>query len=350
MFKTSSIGTRVVHREYLFDVITSPTAGAFNIDKVPIQPASFGSFPWLSASAEQYQEYKLNGAVFEFKSNSYNALASVNTASGTVVMTTNYNPLEPPYSSKLPMEQTQYTCSAKPSVDLLHPIECSKLETPTSILYTRVGNSAPGDLRLYDWGNFYIATVGMQGSSTNIGELWITYDITLLKPRLGATADVADHYILPVGSIETGGTGYFGLVGAGTTPQLQPSSDMGTFLTSSDGIGYDTINWPEGYSGNIMIIYQCPLVSVAGAALAAGYGYNLGGGANYLTLFSRLITPNASNQYNGNFVYGNTGGVCLVLMLSITNGGTCQFTGGTTGADPLAGDLFINAMPVSLVD
>jgi len=196
-FRSPKNGTRVIHREYLMDVITSATAGAFSIEQIPIQPALLGSFPWLSASAEQYQEYRLNGCVYEFKSNSYNALASTNTASGTVIMSTNYNALDPAFISKFQMEQSQYTCSGKPSVDLLHPIECAKVETPTNVLYTRSVQTFNGDLRLYDWGNFYIATVGTQGASTNIGELWVTYDLTLLKPKLGSAVDVADHYILP---------------------------------------------------------------------------------------------------------------------------------------------------------
>lgn len=204
-FTNLSRGTRVSHREYLFDVVTSATVGGFTIQQIPIQPALLQSFPWLSSSAEQYQQWQLNGCVYEFKSNSYDALASTNTASGTVIMSTNYNVLEPSFPNKFTMEQTQYTCSGKPSRDLLHPIECAKIETPTNVLYTRPGPVSIGDLRLYDHGNFYIATVGMQGASTNIGELWVTYDLTLLKPKLGSTVDVYDHWVLPPADTLPGG-------------------------------------------------------------------------------------------------------------------------------------------------
>lgn len=129
-FGNLSAGTRIRHREYLFDVITHATPGSFKLQSIKIQPALISAFPWLSASAENYQEYQINGVIYEFKSNSYDALSSTNTASGTVVMATNYNVLEANYPSKFFMEQSQFCCSGKPSINLMHPIECAKLETP----------------------------------------------------------------------------------------------------------------------------------------------------------------------------------------------------------------------------
>ncbi|CAF4515546.1 unnamed protein product, partial [Didymodactylos carnosus] len=40
------------------------------------------------------------------------------------------------------------------------------------------------DARLYDWGQFSIATQGMATGGQNQGELWCTYDIELFKPKL----------------------------------------------------------------------------------------------------------------------------------------------------------------------
>jgi len=343
-FKNMSNGTRVIHREYLYDVITSDTIGAFKIQKVPIQPAIISSFPWLSASAENYQEYRLNGCIFEFKSNSYNAVSSTNTASGTVVMSTDYNVLDPPFPNKFQMEQSQYTCSAKPSSHLMHPIECAKMETPASVLFTRPGPVTTGDLRLYDWGNFYIATVGMQGASTNIGELWITYDVTLLKPKLGSTVDVQDHWVLPLGAAtQPGGSGYFGF----TTipPVLTLDSDMGTFLTAStDSKGLDTINWPSGYTGNVCIIY-CAALTSTGSLIQA----------NFITAISTTVTPLAAfgltrpSAYFTNqidlLLYNDNGGVTWVMFASVVDGGSILLTGGSNGSAITSGDLFILALP-----
>jgi hypothetical protein len=343
-FKNLSNGTRVIHREYLYDVITSPTIGAFKIQKVPLQPALGSSFPWLAASAENYQEYKLNGCILEFKSNSYNAVSSTNTASGTVVMSTDYNVLDAPFPNKFQMEQSQYTCSAKPSSHLMHPIECAKLETPTSVLFTRAGPVTTGDLRLYDWANFYIATVGMQGASTNIGELWITYDITLLKPKLGSTTDVQDHWVLPIGvPLQPGGPNYFG--STTVPPVLTMDSDMGTTLSASGMAGgLDTINWPSGYTGNVCIVYCAALTSTGSLTQANAY-----------TVTSPSVTPIVAfglghpsayftNQIN-NFFYNNNGGTTLVIFASVVDGGFITISGGSSGFANTSGDLFVFALP-----
>jgi len=346
-FKNLRNGTRVIHREYLNDVITSSTSGGFSIQTVPIQPALLSSFPWLSASAENYQEYKLNGCIYEFKSNSYDALASTNTASGTVVMSTDYNVLDAPFPNKFQMEQSQYTCSAKPSRNLMHPIECAKLETPASVLFTRPGPVTTGDLRLYDWGNFYIATVGMQGTSVNVGELWVTYDITLLKPKLGSTTDVQDHYVLnPAGTLPAG-TAYFG--SATFPPILTLDSDMGTTLsvTAPATVGLNTINWPMGYTGNVVVIYHCSRTSVSSLGLAAMYTLVPSGGVVAIPAFGLgTLTSYFTNQQNSMF-YNSNGGVSFVFFLSITNGGSIQLTGGGPNATLLSADLFICALPAN---
>jgi len=353
-FGNTSAGTRVTHREFLFDVITSPLPGLFSIETVPIQPALLAAFPWLSASAENYQEYRLNGCVYEFKSNSYNALASTNTASGTVIMTTNYNVLDPPFTNKFTMEQSQFTCSDKPSNHIVHPIECSKLETPASILYTRSGQTGSGDMRLYDWGNFNIATVGMQGISTNIGELWVTYDITLLKPKLGATSDVADRYVAltpNLSAVKPGGPNYFGTL---SLPMVQTTeSDMGTTLSASVGVNLDSITWPPGYSGNVMVVIRWALASTASLTLATQYGYAITNSVAALRLFG-LADPNGPTFDNEAIntilpmVYNGNGGCTLVSCFRITNGGTIRLVGGTTNGALTTADLIITALPISL--
>jgi len=341
-FKAIRAGTRITHREYMFDVVTSSVAGAFKIQTIAIQPALLASFPWLSATAENYEEYKLNGAVYEFKSNSYDALASTNTASGTVIMTTGYNVLSPPFTNKFSMEQYQYTCSSKPSVDLLHPVECAKIETPTSVLFTRASTPATGDLRLYDWGNFNIATVGMQGTSVNVGELWVTYDVTLFKPKLGSSVDIADHFILNPASCNPGGANYFGTL---ATPPIKTNySDMGTTLSASAGTALDTINWPVGYTGNVLVTYNVNVASLSALLLQAPMGASVTGGVAGLSLYSSGAN-NSQGPGGSLLLYNQTGGSNWNIFLRITDGGSITFTGGTGAGAPLSGDLYAIALP-----
>lgn len=181
-------GVIVRHREYIQDVISSPVAGQFKNETFMIQPGDGNTFPWLAAIAENFQEYKLRGMLFEFKSLSADALNSTNTALGSVIMATNYNPVLPAFTNKFEMEQYQFVTNGRPSINLVHPIECAPSETPLDHLYIRTGAVTNGlDPRFYDFGKFQIATTGMQGTSVNVGELWVTYEIELYKPRSSPT-------------------------------------------------------------------------------------------------------------------------------------------------------------------
>ena len=178
------------------DIITSSTPGDFKIDAYNIQPGLPASFPWLSQIAANYEQYSLEGIVYQFKSTSANALNSVNTALGSVMLATNYDVSDPPFVSKSEMLNYEYSSSCKPSESVLHMIECDPKQSVLTELYTRTGELPSGkDLKFYDLGKFQIATVGFQGTSVNIGELHVTYQVRLLKPKLFSTLgeDIANY-------------------------------------------------------------------------------------------------------------------------------------------------------------
>ena len=170
------------------------------------------TFPWLSSVARNYQEYRTNGAVFEYITRSsglpYQPDGSVNL--GTVVLTTQYNCADPGFPTRQSAENTQYTVTTSPGQSALHPIECNADLRPLQVQY--VWNPEVTD---YDNSNkFYNmcrTTVfcedvpGDNGGPNNIkgyydgwkasdfpnsiiGDLWIAYDIILLKTMLRSNA------------------------------------------------------------------------------------------------------------------------------------------------------------------
>lgn len=180
-FAGNSRSIRIKHREFIGDITSSV---AFALTSFAINPGNPLLFPLLSTMATCTQQYRFHGLLFEFCSSSADALNSTNTALGTVIMATNYNVARPNFASKIEMEQSEFSCRTKPSESLLHPIECDPSEAVLSELYIRTGQLPSGqDQRFYDLGNFQIATVGMQAAAT-IGELWVTYDVELLKFRM----------------------------------------------------------------------------------------------------------------------------------------------------------------------
>jgi len=178
--------TVITHREYLQDITSSANAGAFKIDSFSLNPGLQGSFPWLSAIANNYEEYEISGMVYEFKTTSGTSVASTNTALGSVILTTQYDPTKPVFTDKQEMENYEFSQSGAPFENILHAVEAKKSLSPVKLLYIRDGtlSTTGNDLRWTDFGRFSIATVGMQGANVNLGELWVSYKILLRKPRL----------------------------------------------------------------------------------------------------------------------------------------------------------------------
>jgi hypothetical protein len=177
-FSTTRATNIVCHREFLGD-ITGTTA--FTNRKFPLNPGSTITFPWLSTIAQNYQQYRIHGIIFEFRPLITDFVTGG--APGVVVMATNYNADEPIYTTKQAMENSEYAVSVKPTRDLIHGVECAPGQTVLSELYVRPGGIASNlDLKFTDLGNFQFAT---QGNPNQIlGELWCSYNIEFFKPLL----------------------------------------------------------------------------------------------------------------------------------------------------------------------
>lgn len=175
-------GVIISFKEYIGDVVSNVSANTFDLQSYNINPTSEKSFPWLSQMAGNFQEWIPHGIVFQYKSMSGNALDSVNTSLGNVILATNYNSSLPNFGSKAEMENTEFSNSIKPSMDCLHMIECAKSASVIGNLYTQ--SPSTDDIRFSSLGNFQVATNAVQGQEVNLGELWVTYTIELLRPKL----------------------------------------------------------------------------------------------------------------------------------------------------------------------
>lgn len=191
-------GIIIRHREYIGDLNAT---SVFTNRNFALNPGLVGTFPWLAQVANAFEQYRWRGLIFEFKSNCADALLSAATdiGMGSVIMATQYNALSPGFSSKIEMENYEFANSAKPSKTFMHPVECALNVTPNTPLYIRSGPiPANSDERLYDLGNFCIATQGIPGSGTvGIGEIWATFEIELFKPKFNpdhAEALAMDHF------------------------------------------------------------------------------------------------------------------------------------------------------------
>lgn len=212
-FSTSRQTNIVCHREYLGDFFG--TAGFVN-NPYALNPGLNSTFPWLSTIAANYQEYRFHGLVFEFRSLITDFVTGG--APGVVVMATNYNSDAVVYTTKQQMENSEYAVSTKPTINLMHGIECAVGQTILPEKFIRQGAVPAGqDLRLYDLGIFQFAT--QANPVQDLGELWVSYCCEFFKPILPvveAEPGTASHSVLTGGN----GTNPFGATLVRTTGGL----------------------------------------------------------------------------------------------------------------------------------
>jgi len=298
------------HREYLGDVTTASTP-AFNIANYPINPGMSATFPWLSTIAQNFEQYSFRGLLFEFKSTSSDALNSTNTALGSVIMATEYNVDSDPFTSKIQMENKEFANSARQSCSIIHAVECDRSRTPISELFVRTGALPSGqDLKFADLGRFSIATVGQQGTDVNIGELWCTYEVELLKPQVpdpdgGVPISFSDRYQCS-GNVDN--TNFFGDTQTSVTSQIGV-----TIATNQIQFPFDII------SGQYMVV-----INWHGDSSACNVPNVSQVGCNRLSLFI-----NDTQDYAAP-VGGSSTSLPLVLVVDITAGSaTIDFASGT---------------------
>jgi len=233
-FSTTRQTNIVAHREYLGEVLGTTN---FTNTVYPIQPGIPNTFPWLSSVAGNYQEYRIHGMLFEFKSEITDFVTGGQP--GYLVMATNYDAVTPSYSTKQQMENSEYAVSTKPTNNQIHMIECSAAQNVNVEQYVRSGAVPAGtDPRLYDLGNFQIATGGNPAGAT-LGELWVTYVIEFFKPIIDNTPAVQSAYhsarstisnANPLGTVQTRFSGALTGGVTGTTISWNPPIAGQTYL------------------------------------------------------------------------------------------------------------------------
>jgi hypothetical protein len=172
-------------------------------------------FPWLSGIANRFQQYRIKGMVFHYVPTSGYAVSGGNPALGAVMIQTSYRANDSDPASKVEMLNEYWASESIPSDGFAHPIECSPAENPFQVHYVRTKPVPAGDTPLlYDIGKTNIATQGMPSDGNVVGDLWVTYEVELIKPQIEsnvlgenlsafATGNVAATTAAPLGNAVT---------------------------------------------------------------------------------------------------------------------------------------------------
>lgn len=306
-FANTKTGVRVQHREYIGDVVSGAAFPAFSNQLYRVNPGNIVTFPWLSTIAQNFEQWEPHGIVFTFKSTSSDYAGGSSQALGTIIMASEYDLNDPAYTTKLEMENTEFACSAKTSASLMHPIECAPTERQVRVLKVSSTTSTVDNQQWYDLCSFQIATQGLTANSVNIGELWVTYDISFYKESI--TGGLTGTNILAYSGDATSGI-------ANATPfgTMTATSSSNLNLT----VGTATLTFPSYIvTGTYLISYLVTGTSATVTTAAPAYTTNCSvGPAIWNGSASYLMTALATTTIGRIFTTVTITGPSAVLTFS----------------------------------
>jgi len=177
---------RVQHREYIQDLTGD---AAFTVQQFPINPGMNQTFPWLSSIAQNFEKYNFRKLKFEYEPRCSTATA------GSIMNAVDYDAADP-----APIDKTAFM-TQHGAVSSAPWEECCFVADPKSLSsqgqggsrYIRTGALAANlDIKTYDVGVLNIATQG--GPATDVGELYVSYDVELMTPSSEANIELAGGY------------------------------------------------------------------------------------------------------------------------------------------------------------
>jgi hypothetical protein len=378
-FSTGTNGIRIAHEEFVQDV--SSSKAFINVqpsnELVPgfaINPGNQALFPWLNKIADNFEHWRPISIEVLYKTTSTDLAGSAAAPGiGTVIAATDYNVYNAAFSNKSQMENYEGSQSVKPSLNLVHKINCNNL--PVKELYTRQGPVPNGaDKRLYDVGLFQLATIGMQSVGSAIGEMKIRYVIEFSKPKseVGqplADGPAADHFqihsvavpgtgvlpLTPFGTVTTGlkfptvESNLGGVLSGGIVPvanqprggmipvldaNLNPTGEIGPSAASS-------YYFPQGIAtGVYMIVYTALWGTTGVPANPVMTTYN----CDLVNLLSNNTLADQNNTSSANTTTTNA-----QFFVEVTENNARFNLVGTAGATvPTYADLYVVEMPLSI--
>jgi len=306
---TASNKSRIIHREPLGTVLGSV---GFAITTYQINPGLASTFPWLAPQALGYESYKVNKLLIEYKftTNEFTGL-------GRIVIAPDYDAADPPPTSITQAEQMtdnamgavakNWTCTLRPrGIGILGPKR-----------YTRSGALQPNeDIKTYDIAQVHICTQG-QTNNAEIGQLWISYDITLFEPQPPQVSN-----IFLSGNLQNAdGTGSVptNLIGTGTIPSgaLEIQHTLNNIFISGLVQGYQFLLI---FSIKAAVLTNAPTILVdAGAVLLEGLSTLNGGTTEGYAFYSFTATASEAEFTLGGTTVVTTPSFADIVCMGMVN-------------------------------
>lgn len=110
-----------------------------------------------------------------------------------MVVSTQFNATEALWTSKFQIENSNDAVSCRPDHDLIYGVECAN-QANTGLYVAGSANSTP--INLTTLGNLYVGIMntGAYTQGVPLGELWVTYDVSLRRPRIDPNIGGLMHF------------------------------------------------------------------------------------------------------------------------------------------------------------
>jgi len=330
-----------IRREKVSNIIGT-TSTSLNVNlALYLNPGNSVLFPIFSQIAATYEQFRANEIVFSYETEAY-AASGTNVSAGKVILATNYDPTDPNFSTDNQMENYFNSDRGAPYCEIVHDVLMGDhaladdplknyFVNPSANLIAPTTDSTNN--KFYDVGLFQLATQGNASSSAEIGELYVTYSFTMIRPKQQvispAPANLVAHIRSnPAGTATAVGSKFLGtgggLVRAGST--LTTVVTANTFTLPLIGNWVISSNWVGSTITGNVDLYQ----SALGANIVPLSLFN--GGSEVQTFTSGVAIDSFCCQVLAN----GTGAANTITISGLTT---------MTVADA---DILISQIPITL--
>jgi hypothetical protein len=177
-FSRRSDGVNITHREFLGN-LANTNGFSQPLTVYPLNPGIPTTFPWLSNIAAQYDQYRFRSLRFLY----ITRCATIQ--SGSVILAPDYDASDPPPISEVQITTYKDVVEDVPWRNIVCTLSIPDLHAMGPRKFVRTFVVSFADIKTYDCGNLFIATVGTDTNA--LGKIWVEYSVELYAPTLQPT-------------------------------------------------------------------------------------------------------------------------------------------------------------------
>jgi len=301
------------------------------------------TFPWLGSIAPKFEYYRFKKLALRYENSSATAIASTNTALGTVLVNANYDVLDPQFASQIEMEAYgggNLVSEKEPSVTFTHRMEPNGIRggvqggwryVLASTATSAAGQPYPASSSAHDYdiGLLQIASAGAQAASV-AGRLYMCYEVEFCNPKIVPGSPV-------------GGVVHFSSIASTTANNFAGAIQQSGGTLGGIVLGTNTITFPANIPGSYLL-----LQTVAGATGATPFSFASLGAATAINLLTQSAVRDATDVVFSNA--GTTTAPAMDVLCVIVPAAGCTITmNPSTVVGTGSMDLFVFALPSTVL-